>query len=337
MSERIPTRVVLVGAGPIGLGVAREVSARPSLELTAVVDVDPKKAGMEVEGVPVTTSLPPHDPQGPPTVAVLTTTSSLAKLEPLVLDVVARGMHVVSTCEELAWPWRPSATAAEVRAQERHACAQRIDDAARAHDVCVLGTGVNPGFLMDALPLALTAPCRRVERVRVERTQDASTRRRPFQDKVGVGMAADVVARGLHDRSLGHVGLEESARMIAARLGLAIDSFAEEMKPVVTDIDVSLHGRTVNAGETIGVEQIGRATNDGALVVELFFRATFGQRDARDRIVVEGDPPLDVVMHGGVPGDVATCAIVANAIPVLLVARPGLRTMADVPLVVWAR
>jgi 2,4-diaminopentanoate dehydrogenase len=329
------TRVIVVGAGPIGLGVAREVGARPSLELVAVVDVDPKKAGLEVEGVPVTASLPAVDPQGAPTVAALTTTSSLAKLEPLVLDVIARGMHVVSTCEELAWPWRPHAQ--DARAKERDAIAHRIDDAARARGVCILGTGVNPGFLMDALPLALTAPCRRVERVRVERVQDASTRRRPFQDEVGVGLAADVVTQGLHARTLGHVGLEESARMIAARLALPMDAFVEDMKPIVADLDVTAHGRTVHAGETIGVEQVGRATHKGALVVELFFRATFGQRDPRDRIVVEGDPPLDVVMHGGVPGDVATCAIVANAIPVLLVARPGLRTMADVPLVVWAR
>lgn len=325
------TRVIVVGAGPIGVGVAREVIARPSLNLVAVVDVDPKKAGMEVEGVPVTAHLPPVDPSGPPTVAALTTTSSLAKLEPLVLDVIARGMHVVSTCEELAWPWRPHSN------QQRDAIAHRIDDAARARGVCVLGTGVNPGFLMDALPLALTAPCRRVEGVRVERIQDASTRRRPFQDKVGVGMAPELVAKGLHSRALGHVGLEESARMIAARLALPIDSFVEDMKPVIADLDVSLHGRTVRAGETIGVEQVGRATMAGKRVVELFFRATFGQRDARDRIVIEGDPPLDVVMQGGVPGDVATCAIVANAVPVLLVARPGLRTMADVPLVVWAR
>ena len=331
------TRVIVVGAGPIGLGVAREVGARPSLELSAVVDVDPKKVGTEVEGVPVTSSLPAVDPHGPPTVAALTTTSSLAKLEPLVLDVIARGMHVVSTCEELAWPWRPHAPESDERGRERDAIAHRIDNAARARGVCVLGTGVNPGFLMDALPLALTAPCRRVERVRAERVQDASARRRPFQDKVGVGMAPDTVTQGLHARILGHVGLEESARMIAARLGLDIDAFVEDMKPVVTDIDVEAHGRTVRAGETIGVEQVGRASKGGALVVELFFRATFGQHNARDRIVVEGDPPLDVVIQGGVPGDVATCAIVANAIPVLLVARPGLRTMADVPLVVWAR
>lgn len=330
------TRVIVVGAGPIGLGVAREVAARPSLTLAGVVDTNPAKAGT-VEGVTVTSELPHPDRGDPsPIVAALTTTSSLAKLERLTLDCIGRGWHVVSTCEELAWPW---GTANDLR-NGRDEIAHRIDDAAKAKGVCVLGTGVNPGFLMDALPLALTAPCRRVERVRIERVQDASIRRRPFQDKVGVGMHKDDVEPRLRARLLGHVGLEESARMIAARLGFDIDYFAEDMSVIVTDRDVDLSstaGRVVRAGEVVGVEQVGRACKDGNVKVELFFRATFGQIDPRDRVVIEGDPPIDVTIKGGVPGDTATCAIVANAVPVLLLARPGLRTMSDVPLVVWCR
>lgn len=328
-------RVIVVGAGPIGLGVAREVAARPSLTLAGVVDLDPAKGGT-VEGVPVTTTVPALDPADGPVVAALTTTSSLAKLEPLAIDVINRGMHIVSTCEELAWPW---GTANDLR-NGRDAIAHRIDDAARAKGVCVLGTGVNPGYLMDALPLALTAPCRRVERVRVERVQDASIRRRPFQDKVGVGMQRDDVSAKLRARLMGHVGLEESARMIAARLGFDIDYFAEDMNVITADVEVDLTsstGRVVHVGEVLGVEQVGRAFKDGNVKVELFFRATFGQMDPRDCVVIEGDPPLDVSIKGGVPGDTATCAIVANAVPVLLVARPGLRTMSDVPLVVWCR
>jgi 4-hydroxy-tetrahydrodipicolinate reductase len=325
----VATRIIVVGAGPIGLGVAREVAARPSLALAGLVDTDPTKEA-SVAGVPVTRTLPQLDPSSGPTVAVLTTSSSLHKIERTALELIDRSMHVVSTCEELAWPWSGA----------RAAIAHRIDDAAKKRGVCVLGTGVNPGFLMDALPLAFTALSRRVERVRVERVQDAALRRRAFQDKVGVGMHRKDVEERLRARLMGHVGLEESARMIAERLGFAIDSFAEDMTVVVADADIdrsSTAGRHVRAGEVSGVEQIGRAFNDGSVMVELFFRATFGQVDARDRVVIEGDPPMDININGGVPGDVATCAIVANAIPVLLVARPGLRTMAEVPLVAWSR
>jgi 4-hydroxy-tetrahydrodipicolinate reductase len=297
------TRVAVVGAGPIGALTAQQIRARSSLALTAVVDVDPNKLGTDVAGVSVSAKIPDGVD-----VAVLTTTSSLAKLTPLALDVIAKKMHVISTCEELAWPW------------SRPELARRLDDAAKSAGVAVLGTGVNPGFLMDALPLFLTAPLARVDKVRVERVQDASRRRKPFQDKVGVGMAVDDVRARLRDKTMGHVGLAESAAMLAARLGFDVDEFSEDFS-VVADANLAS-----------GVEQVGRATSKGKVVVELYFRAAAGEPHPRDRIVLDGEPPLEVEIKGGVPGDLATAAIVTNAIPSLLAAKPGLRTMADVPI-----
>ena len=318
-------RVIIIGAGPIGVGVAREIAARPFLSLVGIVDTDAGKVGRTIEGVLVTEEPPRLVTADGPIVAVVTTTSSLAKLERTALDCISRGWHVVSTCEELAWPWKSG--------EECDDIAHRLDIAATSQRVSVLGTGVNPGFLMDALPLALTAPCRSVERVCVERVQDASMRRRPFQDKVGVGMAKEFVEPRLRAGLMGHVGLQQSARMIAARLGFAIDSFREEAAVVLADVEVSAAGRLVRVGEVAGVEQVGRALQSGAVKVELFFRAIFGEREPCDRIVIVGEPSLDVSIKGGVPGDSATCAIVANAIAVLVLARPGLRTMSDVPLV----
>jgi 4-hydroxy-tetrahydrodipicolinate reductase len=311
------TKVVVVGAGPIGLGVAREVASRPGLVVHGVVDIDPQKAGMIVEGARVTREIP----EGAD-VALVCTTSSLAKLEPQLAALLGKRLPVVSTCEELAWPH----TQPEI--------AQRIDAAARAAGVAVLGTGVNPGFLMDALPLALTAPCRRVERVRVERVQDASTRRQPFQDKVGVGLVPADVEREVRAGRSGHVGLRESAHMLATRLGFVLDGYREDVRVVVADRAVEANGRRVEVGQGLGVEQVGTGTSSGVVRVELFFRATFGQEEPRDRVIVEGEPRLDVTIAGGVPGDVATCAIVVNAIPSVRTARPGLVTMADLA-VAW--
>lgn len=317
-----PIEVIIVGAGPIGVGTAAVVARRPGLVLKAVVDTDAQKVGTEVAGVTVRRDLPP--PSDEARVAVLTTSSSLARLEPLVLECVARGMAVVSTCEELAWPWGMPEVA------------RRLDEAARTAGRAVLGTGVNPGFVMDALPLALTAPCARVASVRVERVQDASARRRPFQDKVGVGQDPTAVAEALSAGRMGHVGLRESATMVAARLGLGSDGFVEERRVVVADAVVERAGRRVEVGQAVGVEQIGRATRGGQLVVELVFRATFGEERSWDRVLIEGEPRLDVRIEGGIPGDVATCAIVANAVPVVARAPGGLFTMADLPLVVGA-
>ncbi|MCC7070138.1 MAG: dihydrodipicolinate reductase [Deltaproteobacteria bacterium] len=315
-----PIEVVIVGAGPIGAGAAAAVARRPGLTLVAVVDTDPQKVGTELAGMTVRRELPP--PSDEARVAVLTTSSSLARLEPLVLECLARGMAVVSTCEELAWPW------------SNPAVARRIDDAARNAGRGVLGTGVNPGFVMDALPLSLTAPCLRVDAVRVERVQDASTRRRPFQDKIGVGQDPAAVGEALAARRIGHVGLAESAAMVSARLGVATEAFVEERRVVVAEHVVERAGRRVEVGQALGVEQIGRATRGDHVVVELLFRATFGAERSWDRVLIEGEPRLDVRIEGGIPGDVATCAIVANAVPVVARAPGGLHTMADLPLVV---
>ncbi len=317
-----PIEVVIVGAGPIGAGTAAAVARRPGLALVAVVDTDAGKVGAEVAGVTVRRDLPP--PSDDARVAVLTTSSSLARLEPLVLECLARGMAVVSTCEELAWPWGTPEVA------------RRIDEAARRAGRAVLGTGVNPGFVMDALPVMLTAPCLRVDAVRVERVQDASTRRRPFQDKIGVGQEPTSVAEALAARRIGHVGLAESAALVAGSLGLGADAFAEERRVVVAERAVERAGRRVEPGQALGVEQIGRATRAGLLVVELVFRATFGEERAWDRVLLEGEPRLDVRIDGGIPGDVATCAIVANAVPVVARAPGGLHTMVELPPVMGA-
>jgi 4-hydroxy-tetrahydrodipicolinate reductase len=314
--------VVVVGAGPIGLGVARAVAARPGLELRAVVDTDPSKRGIAAGPVAVQADVP-SDVEGGAGVALLCTSSRLAALAPQVEALVARGLHVVSTCEELVWPWR---------AQPE--LAKRIDAAAEASGVAVLGTGVNPGFLMDALPAFLTGVCHHVRSVRVERVQDASLRRRPFQDKVGVGLSVEAFrAASASPGGIGHVGLRESLDLLAAGLGRTITDAAFVLEPVLADRPIERLGRRLEKGDVIGVEQRGEAQTAEGTTLSLFFRAAFGQADAHDRVVIDGDPPLDVRIAGGVAGDVATCNIVANAAHAVIAARPGLRSMLDVPLV----
>jgi 2,4-diaminopentanoate dehydrogenase len=318
--------VVVLGAGPIGLGVVSSALSRPALRVSAVVDVDPSKIGQDAGkllgvgpfGVDVVDRIPTSA-----RAAVVCTSSSLERLEPTLHELFARKLPVVSTCEELVWPWR--------RQRER---AVRIDAAARAAGVPVLGVGVNPGFVMDALPLFLTGVCHDVRHVTVERIQDASTRRQAFQDKVGVGLSPQAFAEGMATRKLGHVGLPESCEMIAMRLGWTLDDVEEEVRAVVAEREMFHQGKRIAPGVVIGVEQIARGMVDLEAKVELVFRAAFGQSDARDRIVIEGSPPLEVAIKGGVPGDVATTALVLNALSVLPSLAPGVRTMADVPALV---
>lgn len=329
MSHKI--NVIQVGLGPIGLALTRLLSERPSIAIVGAADSDPAKAGRdpgELAGLPaspgvrITANTDQLLGEVDAPVVLLTTVSSIARIRPTLIGILEQGRNVLSSCEELVFPWK---THPDI--------ARDIDDAARRNGVSVLSTGVNPGFLMDFLPLVMTGVCREVTNVRVDRVQDASRRRLPFQRKIGAGLSPEEFSRKVDEGTLRHVGLTESMHMVAHALGWQLDRTDESIAPVLADRSVVTPDLTVEAGRTAGVEQIGRAYRNGREVITLRFRATIGQENPRDRIRIKGEPDIDLVLRGGVNGDVATCAIIANAIPAIISAPPGLRTMADMPLI----
>lgn len=328
-------RVVQMGMGPIGLRVTEYLAEREGVAIVGAVDIDPAKRGRDVGtlaglpaplGVAVTDSLDEALGGGRADAVVLTTTSSLAKTAEQVLALLPYGVDIVSSCEELSYPWLTDPV-----------LAARLDDAAKAAGVSVLGTGINPGYLMDFLPLVATGVCRRVDRVRVERFQNAAFRRLPFQKKIGAGLSPAEFDRKVADGSLRHVGLTESVQMIAATLGWTLDRTEDIIAPVIAETAVTAGELAIPAGHALGVSQTGRGFVGGEEVITLAFRATIGEPEVRDRVVIEGVPGLDMSFAGGVNGDVGTAAILVNAIPAVVRARPGLRTMADIEPIVCYR
>jgi 4-hydroxy-tetrahydrodipicolinate reductase len=183
---------------------------------------------------------------------------------------------------------------------------------------------------MDLVPLAATAVCRRVDRVRIDRIQDASFRRLPFRQKIGAGLSIDEFQSRVKSRKIRHVGLTESMHMVAASLGWSLDKTEDTVEPVVAEADIQGDGWTVARGMAAGVNQTGRGWLGGDEVLTLDFRAAVGQADPRDQVTITGTPDITLQIPGGVNGDVATCSIVANAVSTVADAPPGLRTMADI-------
>ena len=320
-------KVVQMGLGPIGNKATLYLAERENLQIVGAVDADPAKVGQDV-GVlaglaPLGVAVKPDIAQAlagqSADVVLLTTSSALTRIADQLKQVLPFGVHVVSSCEELSYPW-----------QTNPALAGEIDELAKKHGVSVLSTGVNPGFLMDFLPIAMTGVCKSVRQVTVERIQDATFRRIPFQKKIGAGLTQAEFQAKVEQGVLRHVGLTESVQMIASRLGWRLDSTSDEITPVVAETDVPLGDGVIKAGNVLGVRQIGRGIVGGREAITLFFRAAIGEPESRDRIVIDGEPSIDTCIKGGVNGDVATCAILVNAIPVVMKARPGLRTMADI-------
>jgi 4-hydroxy-tetrahydrodipicolinate reductase len=254
-------------------------------------------------------------------VAVLCTSSSLRKVWPQIEAVLKRRVPIVSTTEELAYPWFSN-----------RALARKIDAAAKKAKVAVVGTGVNPGFAMDALPIALTGICAKVDSVRIDRVQDARIRRLPFQKKIGSGLTTAEFAEKVKDLSVRHVGLTESIAMIADALGWKLDRITDEIQPRVAEEPVESQFLKVDAGKVCGIVQDGIGYRAGRPVIVLHMEAFLGAPETYDQVTIEGQPRLCVKALGGYHGDVATASITVNTIPRVLEARPGLHTMRSLAL-----
>lgn len=302
------------------------------MTVVAAVDKDPALAGKDLGelcstgsvGVPVSPSLEQALGQGAADVAVLTTVSDLARIAPQIEEILHFGLPVVTTCEELVFPWE---TAPQT--------ASRIDSLAREEGIAVLATGVNPGFLMDTLPIALSAVCQRVDAVKVSRIQDASTRRVPFQLKIGAGLSLEEFEKKKKRGDLRHIGLTESMQMIASRIGWKLDRIEELITPVVAKTRIDTGSMIIEAGMAAGVQQIGRGFVGNDEKITLTFRASVGEPSPEDTVELLGTPHIVSTIQGGVHGDVATCAITLNAVAQVLRAEPGLRTMVDLPPVAY--
>jgi 4-hydroxy-tetrahydrodipicolinate reductase len=210
--------------------------------------------------------------------------------------------------------------------------AKRIDALAKRARVAVLGTGVNPGFVMDALPIMLTGVCERVEAIRVDRVQDARIRRLPFQQKIGAGLTREQFQRKVDDGSVRHVGLTESISMIADALGWKLERITDEIHPRIATETVASEFLAVDPGYVCGIVQDGVGYLDGQPAITLHMEAYLGAPESFDAVHVAGSPELKMRIAGGVHGDVATASIAVNSIPKVLDVAPGLHTMRDMPL-----
>jgi 4-hydroxy-tetrahydrodipicolinate reductase len=323
-------KVLHVGLGPIGAAVAKQVAARKGLTIVGAVDLDPAKAGQDLGDVcgagrklriKVTSDLARTIKAVKPDVAVLCTSSSLKKVVPEFETVLKLKVPIVSTTEELAYPVKSNAAAA-----------RRIHALATRARVAVLGTGVNPGFVMDALPIALTGVCESVTALEIDRVQDARIRRLPFQLKIGAGLTREEFLAKVKDGTVRHVGLTESITMIADALGWKLDKVTDEIQPKLATERTSSEFLTVEPGLVAGLIQDGTGFRKGKAIIRLHMEAYLGAPESYDAVRVTGNPPLNMKIVGGVHGDVATASIVVNSIPKVIQAAPGLRTMRDMVL-----
>ncbi len=320
-------RVSILGLGDIGKLIAR-CAIRRGYSVAGGVDIDPAKIGADIGelaglnriGKTVYSSVEELLSNEDVDLIIQSTTSHLDEAYRQFRPAIERGISVVSTCETLVYPYyRYPELAAE------------IDRIARHSGATVLGAGINPGYLLDILPAFLTAPCLYVESVRAARQLDAAKRRAPFRKKVGVGMRLEEYSEKLRrGEYTGHVGMAESALLIAKALRIKVDGIEESQVPVAADRLVESAGITVRPGEVRGVESICILRSAGREAVRLVFRALVGAEEYEE-IAIEGEPSI-TWRSSGTPGDLGTASVIVNVAPMVLKAGPGLVTIDELPL-----
>ncbi len=320
--------VVLYGLGHIGCMVAQLVLKRRRLEIRGAIDIDKDMVGRDIGelfygdriGLRISNNAREVLHQSRAQIVLHSTTSSLVQIMPQISEALKAGLNVISTSEELSFPYLRYAKLSE-----------EIDRLAKEHSVTILGTGINPGFVMDTLPITLMGACQEVNKIVVKRSIDASLRRSSFQRKIGAGLTIGEFNEKLKKGAVGHLGLPESTAMIASSVGLRLDDINETMEPLLSDEYIKNKFATVEPGKIFGIIQKGFGVRNGESVIELEFEAYLGNENPLDYICIEGNPRIELTIEGGIHGDLATAAIVVNMIPRVIDADPGLITMKDLP------
>jgi 4-hydroxy-tetrahydrodipicolinate reductase len=323
-------RVIQYGVGPIGASIAKLMREKQAIEIVGAIDSDVAKVGRdlgEVAGATdapwgVTVSADASEILGlSADVVVHSTSSALPTVMEQLLACLEAEACVVSTCEELSYPYRSYPE-----------LATQLDKAAKDWGVALIGTGVNPGFAMDKLVVTLAAVSQTIEHVKAVRIVNAGTRRLPLQKKVGAGLSVDEFRSRVAAGSIKHVGLPESVAMVADSLNLTVDEIGETIEPMVATARVTTPFLTVDAGQVAGVHQIARGTQAGKELIYLELQMYVGAKSPADTIELLGRPNISLVIPHGCPGDMATASVVVNSIPVILNAPAGLRTARDLPI-----
>ena len=328
MNEKI--KVLHYGVGPIGLSIAELVLKKKGIESVGAIDLDPHKVGKDLgeilklkqeTGIIISDKSELKLKETNPDIVIHTTSSSLIKVLPQLEEIAKSGANIISTCEELSFPWR-----------KNKETANNIDRIAKDNNITILGTGVNPGFVLDSLILALSGACQEIKNIKGTRIVDASTRRLPLQKKIGAGMNINEFEELMKKEDIGHVGLTESVEIIAYGLGIKLEEVKQQIRPKIAKSELKTEYFKIHPGEVCGIEQEASGIVNGNKFIELKLEMFIGATNPNDKIIIEGNPRLETIINNGTAGDTATAAIIINSIPNVIKSKSGLVIVNELPM-----
>ena len=331
MKEASQYRVVFFGLGEIGTRALRMALGCRGISVVGAIDTNQELVGKDlgtIAGLSRATGVAVSDNavdvliQSCPDAVIHTTNSLIEEVKPQISTVISAGVNCISSAEEMFHP-RP----------DTYDHFMELHEEALAKNVSILGTGVNPGYVMDSLPLFLAKVCEAVHSVKVERIVDASTRRFPLQRKVGMGLHPDEFIDLVKRNKMGHRGLIESMYSLAHGFGWNLDRVDEEVEPVLAQSRIETEFFTVEPGMTMGMKHRGYGMQNGKRVISLDLQMYVKPEQVYDRIVMDGVPSIDTTLKGGVPGDSATASILIHSVPSVMECKPGFINLGRMPFI----
>jgi 4-hydroxy-tetrahydrodipicolinate reductase len=317
----------------MGKLVADLILQRENLSLKGVVDIDPKLQGQNLgkllnnkmgNDIRIESDLNNLLVNNNIDVTIISTSSSLESVAPLIKEAVNSSSNVISICEELSYPF-----------QYYPKISEELNSLALSNNKTIVGTGINPGYLMDLLPIVITAPIQVVKSIKVTRMMNSAKRRVPFQLKIGTGMSKEEFHQKISNKEItGHVGLTQSIQMICDALGFEYDEIKEfSPEAVLTENEFTTsYGVKILRGNVRGLRSKAVAIKANEEIIQLDFIAYSGEHEEYDSIEIEGTPNIHQKIIGGVHGDLGTSAMVVNLVPIVTKAKSGLLTMKDLPV-----
>lgn len=330
-------KVVIWGFGAMGSGMARMLLKKKGVEIVGVCDLDPNKVGKSIY------EILDIDRAGRPEVIIndkieevltekccdicLCATDSFTKNAfPKLKYAIEQKVNVISTAEEMAYPYAQSPE-----------LARELDKIARENGVTVLGTGINPGLIMDLLVVCLTGCMIDVEHIEAKRVNSLSPFGPAVMEEQGVGLTVEDFEKGVADGTLaGHVGFPESIQMIANAIGWKVERIEQQMKPIVTSVDRKSPYGFAKAGDVAGVNMTGQGYVNGEVKIDMIhpqqIEPEMEGTYTGDYITIKGTPEVNMSIKPEVEGGLGTIAMCVNMIPHVINAEPGLKTMIDLPV-----
>jgi 4-hydroxy-tetrahydrodipicolinate reductase len=330
-------RVAIWGFGAMGSGMAKMLATKKGVDIVAVCDMHPDRVNKDIydvlgiergnrESVIINPVVEEVIKEGVADICLCATDSYTSKAFPRLKYVLEQKINVISTAEEMSYP----------KAQEPE-LAKELDEIAKANGVSILGTGINPGLIMDLLVTVLTGCMTDVEHVEAKRVNSLSPFGHAVMEEQGVGITVEEFDSGVKDGTLaGHVGFAESISMIGDAIGWPVEKIEQQMKPIVTTVDRKSPYGFAAAGNIAGVNMTGQGFVNGEVKIDMIhpqqIEPEMEGTHTGDYIVLKGSPDVNMAIKPEVDGGLGTIAMCVNMIPQVINSHPGLKTMLDLPV-----